>query len=778
MSLFRITKSELETLVENKIKIVAIIAVIAIPLLYTLLYLKAYWDPYGDLENYHIAIVNNDKGAVLDGKNKNYGNDIVDNIKNKNNIGFEFVDRNTAEEGLKNDKYFAEIEIPEDFSQNIVNAKDGNIKNPKLNYISNNKKNYIGTKISESIKNEILKEVNSDISKNYGKIAFDTIYELRDGLKYASDGTSKLINGEDKLYKGGKELANGLNTLNSNVPELKNGFINLKNGTDKLNNGLEKLNSKMMILSDSINKLSDGTKNLKYGITSAKEGAEKITANSKALKDGSDNLNSVYEKQIISGYKQLTGALKNGADKLNNGVLQVRDGVNLLIGTTLQSQENMKKSLTCAEGSLNAYLQANPTAMQDPNIQILLKTMQDIKGQAILSEENSKYIKDIQNGMDSLVSGTQNLSSELDLNNNKSAAFIYYDGLNNFKEQGIKNFTIGVNTYVDSTNKLALGINNLDAGSSELSKGMDSLNSSIPIFSDTVSKLYSGSLNLKDGVSVLNLKMPELFSGIDKLAYGSNKLTDGILSLKSGTEKLKNGLEDGVEKVEDNVKATSEDFGDFIGEPVKVSEMTIGSANSYGSGLAPYFIPISLWLGAVFMLLAIKIKIKDYEKLSNAKLTIGRFIPYALIGIVQAVLLGEIILWLGLKPINIPLLFLFLILMALSFDSIVYTLISLFGLAGEAVAIVLLVLQLCSDAGTFPMEVLPSFFKDISMYLPFTYSVSAIREILFSASMNTSLIIKDSIILTIFGMIFMIINMIFIRKGEIINKVIENNLSV
>lgn len=777
MSLFQITKNELKALGKNKIKIVAIIAVIAIPLLYSFLYLKAYWDPYGDLKNYHIAVVNNDKGAFQDGENKNYGKDIVDNLKDKADIGFEFVDSNAASKGLKEDKYFAEIEIPEDFSQNIVSAKDGTVINPKLNYISNNKKNYIGTKISENIKNQILKEINSDISKNYGEVAFDTIYELKDGLKDASDGTSKLIDGEGELYDGGKELSGGLNTLNSEVPELKNGVTSLKDGSVKLNDGLGELNSKMPTLSDSAGKLSDGAKALDAGITSAKEGAYKITANSQSLKDGADNLNNVYDNEVIPGYKQLAHGLKEGADKLNGGASEVREGVNSLIGATASTQGNLTKALTSAESSLTAYLNANPEAMKDPNMQALLKTMQGIKGQAVSSEDSSKSMKQLQKGLNSLVLGTQNLSNELDLNNNKSAAAAYYAGLNNFKEQGIKPFTAGVNAYVKGTNQLASGINDLKAGSSELSDGMNVLNSNIPMLSEAVSKLYSGSSALKDGISKLDSKMPELISGVDKLADGSNKLTDGISSLKDGTLELKDGLTDGIKEIDDNVKSTSKDLGQFIGEPVKVSEKAMGSADSYGSGLAPYFLPISLWLGAVFMLLAIKIKTKEYKELNNVKLTVGKFIPYALIGIVQAVLLGGIVLGLGLKPANLPLLFAFLILMALSFDAIIYTLISLFGLAGEAIAVVLLVLQLCSDAGTFPMEVLPSFFKGISTYLPFTYSVSAIRELLFSANMNSSLLIEDSIILAAFGLVFMVINMIFIRKGEAINEVIEDKLA-
>lgn len=777
MGLFQITKDELKSLGKNKIKIIAIFAVIAIPLLYSFLYLKAYWDPYGDLKNYPIAVVNNDKGALLNDESKNYGMDLVDKLKDNSEVGFEFVDSTTAEQGLNDDKYFAIIEIPEDFSQNIVNAKNGTVINPKLNYIVNNKKNYIGTKISDNIKNEILKEINKSISKNYGEVAFDTIYELKDGLQKASDGASQLADGEKQLYDGGKELSEGLSKLNDQVPLLQEGVTSLADGSAKLNDGLSAFNSKMPLLSDSTNKLSEGVKALQEGATTAKAGADKLTANSKNLKDGATKVNDAYESQVLPGYKNLANGLKNGADQLKDGSVQVRDGVNSLITTTAEKQENLATALTAAEASLRAYLAEHPSEATDQNLQVLIATLQGVKAQAASSEDNNKAIKQLQNGLDSLVAGTENLSNQLDLNNQESAVASFNAGLNSFKNSALTPFTTGVTSYVDGTNQLASGISQLNTGASKMYNGLNALNSSMPALTEAASKLYDGSSALKDGTKELDSKIPTLASGVGKLKEGSNKLTDGIASLQDGTSQLQDGLTEGIKEIDDNIKSSSEDLGDFIAEPVKVSEKTIGTANNYGSGLAPYFLPISLWLGAVFMLFAIKIKNKNYKDLNSLELTIGKFIPYALIGIVQAILLGGVVLLLGIKPANLSLLFVFLILMALSFDTIIYALFNLLGLAGEAIAVVLLVLQLCSDAGTFPMEVLPGFFKGISTFLPFTYSVSALRELLFSFNMNTSLLIKDAIIIAAFGLIFMAVNMIFIRKGEAINEAIDSGLA-
>lgn len=772
MNLFQIPKNELKSISQNKMKLAAIAAVIIIPLLYTLFYLKAYWDPYGNLKNYNIAVVNKDTGATLDSKKVNYGNDLVKDLRDKKDIGFKFVSEAEASKGLKDDKYFSEIQIPEDFSKKIASAKDGKAEAPKIVFLLNDKKNYIGTKISDAIKNEILNEVKKSISGEYGEIAFDSIYELRDGLKDATNGTEKLYDGTNKLYDGSNQLTNGLNQMNQEVPKLQNGVTSLVTGSSQLNNGLDQLNNKIPELSDGTNKLTSGAKELNNGVYSLENGVKQLTDKSDDLKNGSDVLNENYDNKLVSGYVQVANGLKSGADALNAGTKQVQTGVNSLINSVQQSQTAMNEG----QKQLQAYLSAHPEAMSDPNMQAFLGTLQTASQQAT-SPENGKNIQALQTGISQLVDGSDNLSNQLDTNNQSSATGMFYAGLNNFKLSGIQPYTTGVNQYVNGVNQLAMGVNSLSQGSSQLASGLGQLNSNMPSLQDASKQLYDGSSKLNNGLGELNDKVPSLASGVNQLVDGSSKLNSGISDLKNGTKELDNGLNDGLKKVDNNVKTPSKQLGDFIGEPVKVDENNINPISNYGSGLAPYFLPISIWLGAVFMFLIIKIKNNGYEKMNNIQLVLGKYIPYAAIGIIQAVLLGVIVLALGINPTKPFILFAFLILMALSFDAIIHSFMSLFGLIGEGLAVILLVLQLCSDSGTFPIEVLPNFFRAISPYLPFTYSVEGIRELLFAVNINYSILQKDALMLTLFGLIFLAINIIFVRKGELINEALEKKLA-
>lgn len=765
MNLFSVFKTEAKSFLQNKIKILALLAVIIIPLLYSFSYLKAYWDPYGDLKNYHVAVVNNDSGATLDNEKVNYGNDTIKKLKDNTDVGFEFVDSKTANKGINNDKYFALIEIPKDFSQKIADAKNGKAIAPTIKYVSNNKKNYIGTKISENIKNEILVQVKQSISEKYGESAFDSIYQSRDGLNDAANGADKLINGTNDIHDGNNKISSSLNELNNQVPKLQNGTSALASGSLALTNGLSSLNSQVPTITNAVGQLTSGANALNKGLADANNGASTLASKSKSLNDASASINSKYTNELIPGYNGMTVQLKAGADKLNGVATEVNDGTSKLIQSTT--------ALENAQQYIAAYLKTNPIAAKDPNMQKYIEAMQQISS----NNTDPNAANELQAGTEGLVQGTKTLSDQLDTSNPTSAVSTFKSiGLNNFNIAGLQPFTAGVSQYTAGVDQLASGLGALAQGSDKISTGLGTLNANMPTLANASSQLYNGSSTLNNGIDELNSKMPALASGTQQLADGSNKLGDALTTLNNGNKDLKNGLTDGANKINDNVKSSSKDLGTFIGDPVKISETNIDEIDNYGTGLAPYFLPISLWLGAVLMMLILKIKKDNYKELNRFQFTLGKYFNYGILGIVQAILLGFVVLILGIKPEHPVMLFGSLIVVALSFDAILYALVSLLGLVGEGVAIILLVLQLCSDGGTFPMEVLPKFFQNISYFLPFTYTVQGLRELLFAENINSALVLKDLGVLLLFGLVAITVTLTLIKKGEKINKHIDEAL--
>lgn len=194
----------------------------------------------------------------------------------------------------------------------------------------------------------------------------------------------------------------------------------------------------------------------------------------------------------------------------------------------------------------------------------------------------------------------------------------------------------------------------------------------------------------------------------------------------------------------------------FVSEPILIDEKPMNPVKNYGTGFTPYFIPLSLWVGALMMFFVITDKVDEDIKASSASLVLGKFLSYGYIGIIQAVLASSIVLILGLKPSSIPLYYAFNILLSLVFIAIIQSLVFLLGQAGRLLSIVLLILQLTACAGTFPLEVVPKFFRVINPFMPFTYAVSGLRETI--SGLDYSVFMKDVSVLLVVMIVFLMIS--------------------
>ena len=121
-------KKEWKRLFQNKLMLLVIIAIIAIPTIYTTLFLGSMWDPYGNVDKLPVAVVNQDQKIKYEGKTLNVGKELVDNLMDNASMKFEEVTKEEAEQGIKDGKYYMVITIPNVFSKNASTLTN---KNPK-----------------------------------------------------------------------------------------------------------------------------------------------------------------------------------------------------------------------------------------------------------------------------------------------------------------------------------------------------------------------------------------------------------------------------------------------------------------------------------------------------------------------------------------------------------------------------------------------------------------------------------------------------------------------
>ncbi|MGA9227570.1 MAG: YhgE/Pip family protein, partial [Mesobacillus sp.] len=239
----KLLQQELLAIFRNKKLLIPIIAVIFIPVLYSGMFLWAFWDPYEHLSDLPVAIVNEDSGAMIEGEQLELGDNLVEKLQESKDFSFDYVDKAEGEKGLKEQKYYMLIKIPENFSENATTLLDDTPKKLELIYMPNESFNFLSAQIGETAAERIKASVSEKVSETYAETMFDKIGELADGLDKASDGASELMDGAGKLKNGSNELYENLSVLAGKSVEFNNGMLSAKSGIKEVANGANSLAS-------------------------------------------------------------------------------------------------------------------------------------------------------------------------------------------------------------------------------------------------------------------------------------------------------------------------------------------------------------------------------------------------------------------------------------------------------------------------------------------------------------------------------------------------------
>ena len=212
----------------------------------------------------------------------------------------------------------------------------------------------------------------------------------------------------------------------------------------------------------------------------------------------------------------------------------------------------------------------------------------------------------------------------------------------------------------------------------------------------------------------LQAQMPSAKSKIQKL-------TDEIKKIDNGIDK---------NQLFNLLKVDYKQQAEFFANPVKLQENKLYHIENYGSAMTPFYTVLSIWVGSLLMSSLLTTKVEDEEKQYKPyQKYFGRGLLFIIISLFQTLIitLGDMYV-LGTQA-NSPYRFvLYALLISLLFSSIIYTIVYILGNVGKAVCIVLLVLQLGSSGGTFPIQMTSEFFQALYPKVPFTYSIGLLRE--------------------------------------------------
>ncbi|WP_110114366.1 YhgE/Pip domain-containing protein [Bacillus sp. CGMCC 1.16541] len=758
-------RSEFAALFKNKKLLIPVLAVLFIPLLYAGMFLWAFWDPYDQLDELPVAIVNKDAGATLNEEPLNVGDELVTKLKDNPQFKWKFVDEKEAKKGLEDQTYYMVIEIPKNFSQHATTLQDDKPMNMDLVYTPNESFNFLSAQIGGTAVDRIKEEVSNELTKTYAEEVFSKIQDVSDGLAAASDGATELHDGINKAKDGSSELNNGLVSAKDGTSKLDDGIGKAKDGAGKLSNGLDELNGGIVSAKDGSSrlnqgvnqakdgagKLSNGLNELNSGVGQMKDGQSQLLEGAQKAQGGSEQLSSGLQKSL-AGMKEMDGKLpqltegtkgvsdgasklatsldawqqgaqktKAGAQQVNQGLADMEAQIDQLIKTTDDPQQlamlkQFKESVAQlsagnqqVEGGLGE-LAGSASQLQAGASDLSTGASQVHQGQVALSGG----VKELLKGQEQLANGAAELTKG-------QGALV--QGLETFGEK-ISEAKSGVSQLAKGGNDLSTGLGELSDGSNELSSGMSRL-------AQGSNELAKGGNDLSSGLGELSNGSTQLFSGVSRLLEGSSELTDGMGQLSEGSNELSSKLQEGADETS-KVKA-NDDVYEMFAKPVEVKEKRVNEVPNYGTGFAPYFLSLGLFVGALLLSIVFPLREPASVPKNGFSWFIGKFGVLVLVGVLQAILADVVLLaFLGIEVQSVPLFVTFSIITSLTYIALIQFLVTTMGDPGRFVAIIILILQLTTSAGTFPLELIPGFLQHFNPLLPMTYSVAGFKAVISS----------------------------------------------
>jgi putative membrane protein len=711
--------AEFKAIFRNRKLLIPIVAVLFIPIMYSGMFLWAFWDPYGQLSDLPVAVVNNDNGAEFNGESLEVGSDLIENLKDSDQFDFHFVERGEAYKNLERQEYYLLVEIPENFSENAATLLEDQPKKLELKYVPNEGFNFLSSQIGENAIKEIKASLSKSVTETYAETMFDKIQEMGDGFKTASDNAGELNNGAMDLSKGAKELKENLLVLAEKNVEFNNGLADARNGAADLASGSSKVSAGLTQLIEKYQLLDEGAIKSKNGISELAAGIDESAAGIQEIEKGADNAVSK------------TATIHSGVETINAKLAELNTGA---------------QSAHTGAQELNAGLSALQSQLQP-----LLESLPEEQKTAL----QGALIK-LNKGSQELATGTESLSAGASQLEEKTGQLA--DGIGALNQGQIK-----IHNGVIALQK---GMQKLDEGSDQLITGQNELVKNFGLLNEKLAEAGQGSVEVATGASKLNTGLNELYGGSTKLANGSEKAADGSSELVDGTNKLSDGTTEFNNQLQDasqeaNSVDANDDTYDMLASPVGVDKKEINNVPNYGTGFTPYFLSLSLFVGALVVTMVYSLKEPADKPSSGIQWFLGKYAVLASVGIIQAVLACSILLiGLDLQVENIPLFYLFAIVTSLTYFAIIQTLVTILADPGRFIAIIILILQLTTSGGTFPLELIPSALQPIHALLPMSYAVAGFKAVISTG--DFAFMWQNLRVLASFLVVFLIITVLFL----------------
>lgn len=752
---------ELKTLIKNPKLMITMIGVALVPALYNLSFLGSMWDPYGRVNDLPIAVVNHDKPAKRADKSLTIGNDMVDKMSKSKDLEYHFVSAKQAQEGLKEGDYYMVITLPEDLSQRAATLLNPEPQKLTIRYQTSKGHGMVAAKMGETAMAKLKESVSQNITKTYTSAVFSSMTDLQSGLKEASAGSQALASGAKTAQAGSQTLSTNLAALTGASQQFQQGTGRLTSGLTTYTDGVNQVKNGLGTLSTDIPNYLNGVSRLSQGASQLNQGLSQLTQATTLSDEKAKGIQSLIVGLPVlnQGIQQLNTELSTlqppnlNADELGNSLGAIAQAAKQVIAeeTAAQNEElsdlqatSVYQSLTAEQqGELAAALSQSDKSQTVSAAQTILSSVQTLSTslQSLSQEDQSKQLEQLKEA----VAQIANQSNQA-LPGASSA---------------LTELSTGLAKVNGSLNQQVLpGSNQLTTGLAQLNRYNTAIGSGVIKLSEGANALSSKSGELLDGSHQLSEGATKLADSSSQLSQGGHQLTSGLTELSTGLSTLNGSLAKASQQL--SLVSVTDKNAKAVAKPLVLNEKDKDGVKTNGIGMAPYMIAVSLMVVALStnVIFANSLSgrpVKDKWDWAKQKFVINGFIST----------MGSIVLYLTIQLLGFEARYGmetlgFIMLSGWTFMALVTALVGWDDRYGSFASLVMLLLQVGSSGGSYPIELSGAFFQKLHPFLPMTYVVSGLRQTI-SLSGHIGVEVK---VLTGFLLAFMVLALLIYRPKK------------
>lgn len=510
-----------------------------------------------------------------------------------------------------------------------------------------------------------------------------------DANNYIVGQISRTVFSEVRQAASTKASRSFLDRIFISFSDIHDATVEAAKGADKLEGG--------------IGKAEKGSKDLADGLKDAKSGSGKLAKGLKKLDKGADDLED-GSQQVAEGTQTLADKVNGVAEKVGPFL----EGNEKTVGDTAQLVADSSKAI---RKHLDTLVKTAPVAAEGA------RTASDTLDDVYRTRCENPVLPD---------------AACADLKKAKDAAAdvaTIADDVNTLvgdQDGDLKTLDKNLATLQKQAQALA-------DRAPHLSEDLDDAVSKINELNEGAGKVAAGAKKLHTGLGTAKTGAGDLDEGVGELKTGADDLKGGLYKLVDGSGELSDGLHDGAGQIPDYDKQDRDERTEVMADPVQLVSKDMHKAPNYGTGFAPYFIPLSLWVGAMvaYMLMAPMNRRALAAGAPAWRIALAGWLPVVAIGVLQTLALMSVLHWaIGLQMVRAAGTVGFLFLVTACFAAIVQWLNARFGAAGRILVLAFLMLQLTSAGGTYPVQTSPGFFNALHPFLPMSYVVEALRRLI------------------------------------------------